>query len=81
MVPESNLLSLIVDHVISSMVDSYSEQLLNQDVEILSGATVSHSTQVIKQLTGGPYTIDNKGTIEVEAILMEHLKKRSNYNR
>ena len=57
---------------------SYSEQLLNQDVDILSGATVSHSTQVIKQLTGGPYTIDNKGTIEAsnvtshgEAILLE----------
>ena len=57
---------------------SYSEQLLNQDVDILSGSTVSHSTQVIKQLTGGPYTIDNKGTIEAsnitshaEAILLE----------
>ena len=56
----------------------YSEQLLNQDVDVSSGSTVSHSTQVIQQLTGGPYTIDNEGTIEAsnitshaEAILLE----------
>ena len=70
-------LSLLIN-LVGFPYSSYSEQLLNQDVEILSGATVSHSTQVIKQLTGGPYTIDNKGTIEAsnvtshgEAILLE----------
>ena len=70
-------LSLLIN-LVGFPYSSYSEQLLNQDVDILSGATVSHSTQVIKQLTGGPYTIDNKGTIEAsnitshgEAILLE----------
>ncbi len=59
----------------------YSEQLLNQDIDISSGSTVSHSTQVIQQLTGGPYTINNEGTIEAsnitshaEAILFIHCR-------
>ena len=77
--PKIKIISLsLLINLVGFPYSSYSEQLLNQDVEILSGATVSHSTQVIKQLTGGPYTIDNKGTIEAsnitshgEAILLE----------
>lgn len=68
----------LIINLIGFPYPSYSEQLLNQDVDISSGSTVSHSTQVIQQLTGGPYTIDNEGTIEAsnitshaEAILLE----------
>ena len=68
----------LIINLIGFPYPSYSEQLLNQDVDISSGSTVSHSTQVIQQLTGGPYTIDNEGTIEAsnitshaEAIILE----------
>ncbi len=42
----------------------YSEQLLNQDVDISFGSTLSNSSLPVSQLTGGPFTIDNAGTIE-----------------
>ena len=58
----------LIINLIGFPYPSYSEQLLNQDVDISSGSTVSHSTQVIQQLTGGPYTIDNEGTIEASNI-------------
>ena len=42
----------------------YSEQLLNQDIDISSGSTLSNdSGYTVRQLSGGPYTIDNRGTI------------------
>ena len=47
----------------------YGEQLEDQDVDISSGSTVSHSGGLtIKQLTGGPYTINNRGTIEATNV-------------
>ena len=48
---------------------AYGEQLEDQDVDISSGSTVSHSGGLtIKQLTGGPYTINNRGTIEATNV-------------
>lgn len=48
---------------------SFAEQLLNQDVDISSGSTLSNdSGYTIRQLSGGPYTIDNRGTIEATNI-------------
>ena len=48
---------------------AYGEQLEDQDVDISSGSTVSHSGGLtIKQLTGGPYTINNSGTIEATNV-------------
>ena len=44
--------------------NTFSEQLSNQDVDISFGSTLSHSSLPVSQLTGGPYTIDNAGTIE-----------------
>ena len=44
---------------------SFAETLLNQDVDIASGSTLSNdSGGTIRELSGGPYTIDNRGTIE-----------------
>jgi len=48
---------------------SFAEQLLNQDVDISSGSTLSNDSGLtIQQLTGGPYTIENAGTIEASNI-------------
>ncbi len=43
---------------------AYGEQLEDQDVDISSGSTLSHSWQPVRELTGGPYTVNNEGTIE-----------------
>ena len=49
--------------------NTFSEQLSNQDVDIASGSTVSNDSGLtIQQLTGGPYTIVNAGTIEASNI-------------
>ena len=49
--------------------NTFSEQLSNQDVDIASGSTVSNDSGLtIQQLTGGPYTIENAGTIEASNI-------------
>lgn len=49
--------------------NTFSEQLSNQDVDIASGSTVSNDSGLtIQQLTGGPYTIKNAGTIEASNI-------------
>ena len=48
---------------------AFGEQLTNQDVDIASGSTVSNDSGLtIQQLTGGPYTIENAGTIEASNI-------------
>ena len=48
---------------------AFGEQLLNQDVDISSGSTLSNDSGLtIRQLSGGPYTIDNRGTIEATNI-------------
>ena len=48
---------------------SFAEQLLNQDVDISSGSTLSNDTGLtVRELSGGPYTIDNRGTIEATNI-------------
>ncbi len=48
---------------------AFGEQLTNQDVDIVSGSTVSNESGLtVQQLTGGPYTIDNRGTIEATNI-------------
>ena len=48
---------------------SFAEQLLDQDVDISSGSTLSNDSGLtIRQLSGGPYTIDNRGTIEATNI-------------
>jgi hypothetical protein len=48
---------------------SFAEQLLNQDVDISSGSTLSNDSGLtIRELSGGPYTIDNRGTIEATNI-------------
>ena len=45
--------------------NTFSEVLSNQDVDIASGSTLSNdSGGTIRELSGGPYTIDNRGTIE-----------------
>jgi len=44
--------------------NAFSEQLSNQDVDISFGSTLSNSSLPVSQLTGGPFTIDNAGTIE-----------------
>ena len=49
--------------------NTFSEQLSNQDVDIASGSTVSNDSGLtVQQLTGGPYTIENAGTIEASDI-------------
>lgn len=49
--------------------NTFSEQLSNQDVDIASGSTVSNDSGLtVQQLTGGPYTIENAGTIEASNI-------------
>ena len=49
--------------------NTFSEQLSNQDVDIASGSKVSNDSGLtIQQLTGGPYTIENTGTIEASNI-------------
>ena len=40
------------------------QQLDDQDVDISFGSTLSNPSLPIRQLTGGPFTIDNAGTIE-----------------
>ena len=40
------------------------QQLDNQDVDISSGSTLSNASLPVRQLTGGPFTINNAGTIE-----------------
>ena len=48
---------------------SFAEQLLNQDVDISSGSTLSNDSGLtVRELSGGPYTIDNRGTIEATNI-------------
>ena len=48
---------------------AFGEQLLNQDVDISSGSTLSNDSGLtIRELSGGPYTIDNRGTIEATNI-------------
>ena len=44
--------------------NTFSEQLSNQDVDISFGSTLSNSSLPVSQLIGGPFTIDNAGTIE-----------------
>ena len=49
--------------------NTFPEQLSNQDVDIASGSTVSNDSGLtIQQLTGGPYTVVNAGTIEASNI-------------
>ena len=49
--------------------NTFSEQLSNQDVDIASGSTVSNDSGLtVQQLIGGPYTIENAGTIEASNI-------------
>ena len=43
---------------------SFAQQLLDQNVNISSGSTLSHPWLPVRQLTGGPFTINNAGTIE-----------------
>jgi len=40
------------------------EQLDNQDVDVSSGSTLSNASLAVRQLTGGPFNINNAGTIE-----------------
>ena len=47
---------------------AYGEQLINQNVDIPIDSTLSHSLGTIQQLTGGPYTINNQGTIEATDV-------------
>ena len=48
---------------------SFAEQLLDQDVDISSGSTLSNDSGLtVRELSGGPYTIDNRGTIEATNI-------------
>lgn len=47
----------------------FGEQLTNQDVDVSSGSTLSNDAGLtVRELTGGPYTIDNRGTIEASNI-------------
>ena len=43
---------------------AFSEQIIDQDVDITSGSTLSNSGLTIHESSGGPFTIDNAGTIE-----------------
>ena len=48
---------------------AHSEQLTNQNVDISSGSTISNASGLtIQELTGGPYTLENAGTIEASNI-------------
>ena len=40
------------------------QQLDNQDVDVSSGSTLSNASLVVRQLNGGPFNINNAGTIE-----------------
>ena len=41
--------------------NTFSEVLSNQDVDIASGSTLSNNSGgTIRELSGGPYTIDNR---------------------
>ena len=40
------------------------QQLDNQDVDVSSGSTLSNVSLVVRQLNGGPFNINNAGTIE-----------------
>ena len=47
----------------------FGEQLTNQDVDVSSGSTLSNDAGLtVRELTGGPYTIDNRGTIQASNI-------------
>jgi hypothetical protein len=47
----------------------FGEQLTNQDVDVSLGSTLSNDAGLtVRELTGGPYTIDNRGTIEASNI-------------
>ena len=48
---------------------AFGEQLTNQDVDVSSGSTLSNDAGLtVRELTGGPYTIDNRGTIQASNI-------------
>ena len=48
---------------------AFGEQLTNKDVDVSSGSTLSNDAGLtVRELTGGPYTIDNRGTIEASNI-------------
>lgn len=48
---------------------AFGEQLTNQDVDVSSGSTLSNDAGLtVRELSGGPYTIDNRGTIEASNI-------------
>ena len=51
---------------------AYGEQLEDQDVDISSGSTLSHVGFPVRQLTGGPYTVNNEGTIEATSGTIIH---------
>ncbi len=53
---------VFVPTLLSLSVDA--QQLDNQDVDNSFGSTLSNPSLPIRQLTGGPFTIDNAGTIE-----------------
>ena len=47
----------------------FGEQLTNLDVDVSLGSTLSNDAGLtVRELTGGPYTIDNRGTIEASNI-------------
>ena len=45
-------------------IEASAQQLDNQNVDISFGTTLSNPSLSVRQLTGGPFTIDNAGTIE-----------------
>lgn len=45
-------------------IEASAQQLDNQNVDISFGSTLSNPSLSVRQLTGGPFTIDNAGTIE-----------------
>lgn len=46
---------------------AFSEQIINQDVDITSGSTLSNASGLtIHESSGGPFIIDNEGTIEAK---------------
>jgi len=48
---------------------AFSEQIIDQDVDITSGSTLSNASGLtIHESSGGPFSIDNKGTIEASNI-------------
>ena len=48
---------------------AFSEQIINQDVDLTSGSILSNITGLtIHESIGGPFSIDNEGTIEASNI-------------